>query len=491
MISYLLQLKKEDKPTKENTINSILFVLITIICMVFTIGTFKSNTSTENGYQEGFYPTLKYYPGKIPPAYISIPVILIFIALTVVLLYRLKDKIKENKFAIFLFLFFIFFRFVSVITFPYGKIEYTYKSFIDGSLNTVTYSGFTFYERMITFLYDFCFYFYFLVFFHIYKIIVKENRFFFNLLFVLFQLFVVFMIVYSLIKERNEYVNNFQFLFLNRGKHFLPITSFLTNKNTFGFFLMVGLIFAIVDFIYHENVFSLFMIILFTIVDVFIISKTTLFLILTMDLLFILLYPLFNFKRKKNWSIFFLFVIFTLVIFLLLIVTVFKEMFFEKLLPKFDDILFRLDTIYSRQDITKAGMTMMNNPYYVIFGYSKSPFITIFSDYNELLPIDHHVKFSLHNVYADIFIQYGLIGCLSCIIFICKIIYNLLTKLIFYNKFDNIVYLILLGIIFIYIYFEPRFIFAENAACDIFVLMLMLPYTKKKEKDRPSFLEAV
>lgn len=492
MISYLLKLKKESHLTKENIINDLLFVVLTLLSAAFTIGMFTSTSSTEPGNQEGFYSIVKYYPGKVPQPYITIPLIVIYLGLTVFLLYRLKNKLKENKFVICIFLFFIFFRLISTISFPYGKQDYTYISFIDNQNLNVSYSGFTMYERVITFLYDFCFYSYFVVFFHIYNALVKDNRFFFNILFIGFQLFVVFMIVYSFVTEWEEYINNLKAMFVDFDLHFsFSITSFVTNKNTFGFFLMVGVIFAIFDFLYHENVFSLALIVFFTLVDFCVLSRTTLVLICVMNLCLVLLYPLFNFKKKRKWSIFFLSIITIFIIVLLLFVTVFKESFYDKYILKFIDNLTSMGTVSSRKDLTSAGMTMMNNPYYIFFGYSKTPFITIFAQYNDLLPIDHHVKFTLHNVYADIYIQYGLVGCVSFVIILGKIIYNLLTKIIYKHEFDNIYYLILLSVILIYIYFEPRFIIAENAACAIFVLILMIPYSKRKEKERPTFLEAV
>lgn len=469
---------KEFHPTKEKMLNLILFIFLSGLMPLFTLGNFSFSKNAQlDGSQPFFYDFVKYYPGVAPSLWIAIPLATIFICLWITLYIRIRENSKKEKIILAIITSFILFRAISIFSFPYGNIDYNYISPFNHEICEVNYVGFNIKERLTGFLYDTCFYSYFAIFFISIKKIAKDNKLIFHLIYILIEAVVLVIIIFSLITEFSKYINNFDTLFVHpKCSPFQWITSFGTHRNVYGFFLFIGTIFMLAEFFSHENLLSLILCLGQYFICLLILSKTPFLLLTILLLLTIFLYPIFHFKDHKGYSIFFIVDFLIVVLYFGISYIFFKDCYFNEYIKPLFEQLTAWGTMHARKDITQSALTMLYNPYYVLFGYSRFPFMTIFGHYNALLPIDHTVTFNTHNSLVDILMNLGIIGLLYMALFFALIIRRLITRLFYEKRLSSLKYLILLVIILTYSYSEPRFLLLEEGSSIIFAMMLSFPY---------------
>lgn len=462
-----------------NILNIILFLLITICIPLFTLGKFSFKESNEiDGVVSNIY-SFSYYADVTPSLYVVIPLVSVYLLFSVLLLVRLRKEIKINIFYVILFLLFVGVRCYSIFTFYNGSQTFNYIEPFNESSISITYSGFSLTDRIITFIYNFCFASYFLL-IATFKPLIKNNKYFFHILFILIELVVLSMIIYSFIYEFDKVKNNFFALFSPdpNCKFDMSITSYTTYRNVFGFFLMFGYLFASFDFLHKENFFSLFLMVIFYLFSLILCSRTPLLLMTVASGLFLLLYPIFNFIKHKGYSILFIVTLICIILFFVITLYGFNDTFLNKYLFFIKNYM----TVNARKDLGKVALTMMNNIYVFLCGYSKYPFISIFSQYNLLTPIDHNVLTTSHNSFYDVFIQYGVLGASILAIVLLVMLIRLIVVLFKEKKTINIAYIIAMGLLAVYSYLEPRFIFLEEGTCIFFILVIANYYTSSNKK---------
>lgn len=483
MFALLKEDVREFQKDKESIINLLLFLALTCLMPLFTLGNFSfAKDASAEGSQFFFYDFVKYYPGVSPSLFLSIPLSILYLFLFVIFYRRIRENTKREKIILCLLFSFLLIRLLSVLSFPYGSTTFEYLSPFDGNTFLLTYDGFSAAERITAFLYDSCFYSYFAIFFLSIKKIAEKNRLIFHLIYIIIELFVLICIVYSLFTEFQKYIDNFVLIFIYPGSYeFNIITSFVLNRNVYGFYLLIGSVFLLAEFFHHENLSCLILCFLQYLLCLIIKSKTP---FLVMSVLFfclLIFYPIFHFKKNKGYSILLLAVLSIFLLYLFISYFFFRETYFNDYILPFIRQMTNWQTMNARKDITRAALSMLNNPYFVFFGYSRYPFMTIFESYNFYLPIDHSVTFNTHNSFADIMMEFGLFGLLFMAIFFALIARKLVLRLLAEKKISYFKYIILFISMLVYSYSEPRFLLLEEGSALFFVLMLSFPYVLEKE----------
>lgn len=478
---------REFHPDRSSILDLILFILLSALMPLFTLGYFNfSGNASSDGALTYFYEFAKYYPGIAPALYISIPLSLLYITLAIIFYVRMKKKVTEKHRMIFLILLvFIIIRAISIFAFPYGEMNYTYISPFDSQSFSVHYSGYEISSRITNLLYDSCFYSYFAIFFYSIKVIGKKNRFIFHLIYIAIELVVLSMVIYSLCTEMETYVFNFRKIFidpLNHGSPLLSIKSYVNNRNVYGFFLLIGSIYSIAEFFERENIISFFICFTYYFLCLLVFSKTPFLLLTGMYLLFFLFYPIFQYRKEPIWSTIFLIILLSIVSFILISYYCYRETVFDRYIMPLVAQLTKWGTMSARRDITQSCLSMMTNPYYILFGYSKYPFMNIFGQYNKLLPIDHTVDYSTHNSFGDIFMYFGLSGLIFLSLFFALMVRKLWTELFRKKDVSALRYLFLIVIVLVYSYSEPRFLLLEEGSAIIFAMMMTFPYVLRKDR---------
>lgn len=479
MFNLIRSSYRERKPDKESVINFILFCLLTLIEPIFTLGKFQFSPS--DSAEMIFLPNLHYYPGLPPSLLFSLFFFLVFLFLSSLLLFRLKGKTEKSRFVFFLYLFILILRLVSIFGFPYGENTYQFPDIVCPEIiKEIPYSGFSLLERFSTLLNDFCFYSYFYVFYLSIKEVVKKNKCLFYSLFLLIDLFALSLIFYSLLFEKENLLFNIK-AFLHGGRWFATILSYTTNKNVLGFFLFIASLFNIACFIRKPSISLLLLNLLYLIYLILIASKTPLMICIFIYIIgFGILYPIFNYREHKGYSLFFSLCFLGLVCFVLLSYFCFKETIFDcHILPLLKGFTY-WGTMNARKILNYVGLSMANNnPFTFFFGYNKYPFISLFKSLSSTYDsefVDPAIRYSSHNSYIDIFLQNGILGLFCCLLVIA--LYCRKWFVIQCREHNKNAMSVILGsaALFIYSYSEPRFLFLQEGTCLFFILLVVTPY---------------
>ncbi len=485
MLTLLKEYVRDFQKDKESIRNLLLFLALTCIMPLFTLGNFSfSKDASTVGSQPYFYDFVKYYPGVSPSLYLSIPLSILYLFLFVIFYQRIRENNRKEKMILCLLFSFLLIRLLSILSFPYGSTAFEYVSPFDQKSFLISYDGFSASERITGFLYDSCFYSYFAIFFLSIKKIANKNRLIFHLIYLVIELFVLVCIVFSLFTEFQKYIDNFVLIFIYPNSfEFNTITSFVLNRNIYGFFLMIGCIFLLAEFLHHENIPCLLLFLVQCFLCLIIKSKTP-FLVLSVFILCLMVfYPIFHFRKHKGYSILFLSAFAVSLLYFFISYFFFKDTYFKDYILPFFHQMTNWSTMNARKDITRAALSMLNTPYFIFFGYSRYPFMTIFGAYNYCLPIDHSATFFTHNSFADILMDFGLFGLLFMAIFFALIARKLVLRLLCEKKISYLKYIILFISMLVYSYSEPRFLLLEEGSALFFVLMLSFPYVLERDEN--------
>lgn len=471
---YKQSFKKSELNTR-TIINFSLFITLMGMMALFTVGkiSFLDNQLVYDAHQ---FPSLIY----------TLCITIIYILLSIIYLYRMKDEIRFHPLILSLFIIFITYRFLSILIYPsYGQSNFSFHPHFDKSLIVkFTYDGCSFNDRIVTFLDDFGFYSYFIIFTFTIKPLSKKTSFLFHIIYAMVEIFALILILYSFIKEWDTICIIFNKMVIHPGKldDDYVIKSFTSHKNVFGFFLFLATLFALGDFLEHENIPSLILSMLYMLILFLISSRTALFILTILIVLGLgIIYPLINFQKKKAYSIFFLTCFVFLVAIVLIIYFFFRNTSFGKLIDKITDTLFSTHNIKSRNTLTFFAWDMVDLPIF-LFGLSKYPFMEIFrlASINGYAKVDTTVLYTSHNSYMDIFMVNGFIGILLLFIILAMVLYIMFKELLNKKNIQIIRYFFLLGGTMIYSLLEPRFIFLEEGTAVFFLLLASTPFVQMK-----------
>ena len=464
---------------RRSLLNFFLFLLLTVISPIFTIGRFTKTPLEGYGYPTEQFGEWIYYPGLPTQTRYLLPISIIFIALLVLLFYRMRKEIKPNKLILSLYIVFVAIRLISYLGGPVGNQTFVFQDREDTKY-IVNIAGTSRLLRFTSVANQFFFYTYICAFFHFIKPLTKENIFCFQCLSIARHILVFSRIAYARIKQRTEIIGNLERLLHKKDSFRRNITSYTTNRNVFGFFLFIGYAFAIADFRRRENVFSLLLAVLYIAFAILIISKTPALLRLTLSLCFTICYPIFNFHSKRGWSIFFL---------CLLIFTFLLVVFACLLTPSLIQYIYRRFTArttrYSRYSITATARTRLKqSPFYLTFGFGRYPFIAIFTQYSS--KIYGYPYPTSHDSYGDILLEFGILGRILLVAAYLLVAYYLLKRLFKDKKQSTIIYILGAIGLSIYSFSEPRALFLREGTSLFFLFLACMPFLEDAYLDRQS-----
>ena len=172
-------------------------------------------------------------------------------------------------------------------------------------------------------------------------------------------------------------------------------------------------------------------------------------------------------KQKRSWRIYSLVLLSTVVVVGIVFLILMRD--------KLADVLSHLGsdtTINTRELFWTHALSMLNNPYYYIFGYGRVPFFSTFSNYQ--LATNSEAFWSAHNGYLDILLEFGIIGLLFLVALFSFFIYRIVV-LFKQDGTRAFPYLAIFLTISIYPIFEPRMLGLMEGANIIFFVVFFLP----------------
>ncbi len=467
--------------------NFILFLVLTLLLPFFCMGRFTEETIRGYGNPTEKFGKLMYYPGRIPQPYFIFPFYFFFLALALTLLIRMRGKVKANRLILSLFVLFAVSITLSSILYPKGRQSYTFISHY-GNSQTINTLGLSPIMTRVNYLNEFFFYGYICRFFHIIKPLTKDCTPYFRILSALLHLIVISRIVYSLIMERKEYLINIEILLGLRKKIEIYITAYTTNRNIFGFFLFIGFFLSVLAFFRKENFLSILTAVLYTAFTILIQSKTPALLELSLSLIILLIYPIFNFRKKRKWSVFFLSSLCFFLVLVILVLCINK-----KLVVSIYSLFTNRGTRYSRFGITKLALTRRKiSPLFRVFGFGRYPFSALFTQYS-LLEQEHPLPTS-HNSFADILLEFGIFGAIILLLSFLVAVYYFFKRPFSEDKTASITYFFAIVSRSIYSFSEPRALFLREGTCIFFLFLASLFFVNEaiaKEKRKSALIDSL
>lgn len=484
MLTLLRTDFKESRPTGKTVCDFCLFLFISLLTPIFTLGKFDfSNSDIRPGNIPDFFSFAKYYPGISPSLSFTLALGVIYLGLVFLLLYRMRREIKVFSLPTYILLAFMVVRIFQVFMQPYGEQIYQYVVPVDGHVVDITYSGFTVSERFVTLIDDLCFYSYLSVLFLVIKSLGKKGKFLFRLLYVLIELVVLSMVIYSVLFESDMLINNFKFFFFHQNGNvtwLLDLKAYTTGRNVFGFFLLFGGIFSLADFIEKPKMIPFLLYLCYTLLSFLISSKTPFILLFLMGAVTLLMFPILYFRRNKFWSSLFVILAVSMIGFLLISKFVFPKFYHDNI-----EFLFHhftaMATMYARKDLSMAGLSMIDTKHFFL-GYSKYPFINIFQQYVYANPyLDQRVTYTCHNSFYDLLLYYGIFGLVFMAVFFGFLFSRLYSDMLAKKQKINFFYLLIWIALLFYSYSEPRFLLLEEGTSVFFAILLTFPYVRQED----------
>lgn len=469
--------KKKDK--KEN-LSILLFVGITSLFVLFTLGRFEK---TDSGFTLNIF-----YNQHI----VSIAILGSLYISLIVLFFKLQ-KDKKNKISIPLLIFFILlaiFKITSLLTYPYGAVTYNFKEYEDFVSASFTYSGLDLEQRITSIFIEILFYSYFAFMPMLLRCLnhdkMKKTLEFF---FVILLLGALFLIIYACIFQFEYIKFNLKIIFTDDNSVFSPdITSLTPHHNVFGNILMLAGFTSLYFFFTKKKIIWLLIPVFLDFCLLVIICKTGFFLLLFAMILTSLLFPILSHKQNKKYAIFFSIINFILIILIVLVLTVFRENIYDVYIKPTLDRLTYNATLISRLRLFKAGIHMwLYDIRTFLFGYSRVAFYQVFGLYNQIVKADVSVYCS-HCSFSDLLAMNGVLFSLLLFGYFFFFLFKDLKKIFSKNKGEAIGILLLWCILFVYSCIEPRMLFYYDGSCMFFMGLLLYQMNEAQSITNKSIL---
>lgn len=485
--SYLASIKARFlSVTKKDYRDVSLLFLATCLLPLLSCGSLSLAGVDPSRYaQFGIEVDLK---GVLNPS-VFFPAVLLFAFIFIFLLRSRWSDLSQKKVRLFLSIALLFatFRLVAVLSFPYGNVALSFQNPVTGKGILVDYPGFSALGRVESFLSDSLFFCYFAILFLIAPTLSNALRLWSKGILIALVLLGWIAILYSIGTEGDILVHNLEVAVNRIPDVFKDMTSFTNHRNVFGFLLVLAFFSAFLLFSYHRSIPAFLSMFVFYLFSFVLYSRTTILLLFIGFNGLLLFYPILMLKTRWKQAII-LWVVFVLqFVVVLILIQVFSSHgisgFFEFWKRRFQD----QGTMDSRHDITAMALSMLNNPFLLLFGYSRSPFVTIFSLYRNDPTLS--VVINSHNAYADILMHYGIIGCLFVLLGAFFLVYRLL-KMAEEKSFRSLfVYGLLFFVFGIYGLSECHFPFLDDTSSVLVILVVLFPFlsTKVEEADVVGF----
>jgi len=452
-----------------------LFVLLSLLAAVFTLGSFQvSSEAFEN--MNGFYINGSYFyylPNRMTDLFIFIPASIAYLTVALLFIYRRYTKTKKlpSQNLIMVLGVLVLLRFISNFSFPYGEQVYSYLSPFNHQFYSVSYQGYLIGERIVSFLDEILFYsFFFIAIDYIPTFSVSIKKVVNGLLYLIIGIAFI-MTIYALAVSSSAISNNFRFIFIDSTLELdYSITSFTSQRNVFGFFLLMGAIASfLLSFRKKPNPLLFFFSFYFSFFCLLAWSRIAS--VLSLVLLILLHLGVLLFTKYKGYRIYSLVVLAVGLFITVLFLTALKEtdiaVSFMHALERFKDD----GTLEARYGLWQKALSMFNNPYAIIFGYGRIPFISILDSYSVL--INSQVLWTSHNAFIDQLLSYGLSGIVFEVAFLGYLIYRF--SLLVKNRSKiGLTYLVILILLLVYSNYEPRMLLSmEGTEIMLFYVFLL------------------
>ena len=201
-------------------------------------------TIDENGFI--FLDTFIYYsPQSASSLFFFIPSVLLYVGILFWFIYLRYQKTGKlpSKYLFSIFSLIVVFRFISAVSFPYGEQTFTYLFPDTDSLVDVTYSGYSFSDRIIGFTNEILFYSFFLIAIDYYKTFSDKMKIVLRIMQYIVVIAGLALIVAAWIISSKDLIGNLKY-YLGDSSATLSegISSLTSHRNVFGFILMMSTI---------------------------------------------------------------------------------------------------------------------------------------------------------------------------------------------------------------------------------------------------------
>lgn len=449
-----------------------LFFVLSAFTAIFAVsGYFKSSP-----FPEQFSFLCQHFRGILNLLMVVCLLIYVFLFLFFIQRRYLKTGKRISPWLISIFLLFVILRGFTDFSSPYEPFVETFVYPSTHQIYNIAYQGITFSDRIVNFLCEVGILSFFLLPFT-YLGDLKKNYlagFFIGILFCL-VLFCLVCNIYSYITEGKKIIFNIKMMFFKESGDFYYISSFTSHKNVYGFFLWIGTLALLLLSILQEKYMglNLALMVYFLISAIIIKSRFPIGLI-TLTILFYLLYTAIAFhKKNRSFSVFSYSVLGMLSLFLIIIFTFGKDTSLCQKVRFLITDFTNLRTIFSRKELTMRALSLINSPFHLFFGYGKEQYIYFFDRMGVAIMSQDIVDLS-HNAFLDIIVSYGITGFLPILfINVSLVLKNIL--LITRRNWHGIIYIFFFLTITIYGFVESRALLGVEGSGFFFLLIYLVP----------------
>ncbi|MFA6861300.1 MAG: O-antigen ligase family protein [Bacilli bacterium] len=469
------------KKSHGDVLDIVLFYLLGLLASVFTLGGFEASSSPINNINGFiFLNTFIYYsPQSASSLFFFIPSVLLYVGILFWFIYLRYQKTGKlpSKYLFSIFSLIVVVRFISAVSFPYGEQTFTFLFPDTNSSVDVTYSGYSLSDRIIGFTNEILFYSFFLVAIDYYKTFSDKMKTALKITQYIVILAGLGLIVAAWIISAKDLIGNLKYyLGDSSAKLAEGISSLTSHRNVFGFMLMMSTISCFALMMNKKNPW-LIVIVAIDIIHCFLIYSRTPFILSSLVFVMLHVWLLFK-KQKKSYRIYSVVLLSTVVLLGIVFLIIMRD--------KLASVLSHLGsdtTINTRELFWTHALSMLNNPYYYIFGYGRVPFFSTFSNYQ--LATKSEAFWSAHNGYLDVLLEFGIIGLLFLVALLSFFIYRIVV-LFKQDGTKAFPYLVILTTISIYSIFEPRMLGLMEGSNIIFFVIFCLPLLGEEKTYKPS-----
>jgi hypothetical protein len=455
---------------KEEIIDLLIFLTLSLLSAALTLGSFQEVTDPVEFYN-GFVLLGHFFSYRLDAAMdlpLFLPLVLIDAGLCTLFVYRRYQVSRTflSRRILVVVVMLVLLRFVTDFAFPYGNVAFAYQSGGDAPLTELVYSGFSVRERIISFVLEQLYLLYFALAFQYVPTFSDLFDKVTDGFLVFFILLACVMTFYTYVVSSKAIIGNLKALFIDPS---LPvdssIQSFTSNRNAYGFFLLLGGISALVLGIRKPTYAPIFLVLMtyFTFTAYYVKTRTAFFLLLALLVLSLGYFALIHGRKNVSYLILFVLSLVAIVIF-------FTSSFFstqvEKLIALYQDSV----TMQARLQLNHRALAMLISPYLWLFGYGRIPFVSLYNAFGKA--ISQQQYWSSHNAFLDVLLSYGLVGLAGPLIANLRLVRELLLTL---KRHDlrPLGFLVILAEMLVYTFAEPRMLFGMDGteACLLFVLL--------------------
>lgn len=455
-----LQKKKRNK----DILITILFYVTTLLLPSLVIGKISFSEDNPSSIFQAFNP-------EESPA---IPVFILTVLIRSLLLFFLfhlrKNTKRMSKLGLSLFCLFLVYRLVSLLSFPYGKLDFVVHPQNGASDVTLLFPGLSIYDRISEFVYESLFALYFLFAFNYAKELPSlANKF----LLVILKAFIALGVLtrlYSIAFERPQIIESIKRIIHADFSFFGDVRSFTSHKNVAGFFVLVCSLSCLLLFSRRPS--YIYRIIYFLTIPYTVIlqSRTPLILLLICGFLFGLLYPFFNFKKNKGYSVAFI-IITALVLIVLISTYIIKADAINKRIHAF----FEKGTVGSRFTLISTSFDLFyHREIYLLTGLGKRPFSYLIGAYRSAIALNDSAYHTSHNAFLDILFTQG---ALSLLLVLALSVYLLVLcfKIGKQNRWMSFTRILIFLSCLVFSSMEPKGLFLREGNIVFFIFLNLLP----------------